>query len=57
METLAKVVLGVGVISMVVGVMVRLLVIQISLGLTPSSFLEFSIACFLLTIALNAVSK
>jgi branched-subunit amino acid transport protein len=57
MEMLAKVVLGVGVISMVIGVILRLMLREIALGLTPSSFLEFSIACLLLAIALKVVSK
>ena len=57
METLAKIVLVIGAISMIVGVIVRLTATSIALGLTPSSFLEFSIACLLLTIALDAISK
>ena len=57
MEMLAKVALGVGVISMVAGIILRVMVTETALGLEPSSFLEFSIACFLLTIALKAVSK
>lgn len=57
METLAKVVVAIGAISMVVGVILRLMVREVALGLTPSSFLEFSIACFLLTIALNTLKK
>lgn len=57
MEMLAKVALGAGAISMVIGVLLRLMVTETVLGLQPSSFLEFSIACFLLTMALKAVSK
>ena len=57
MDTLAKVVLGVGAISMIIGVILRIMVKQVTLGLTPSSFLEFSIGCFLLTIALNTLKK
>ena len=57
MKNLGKIALVLGVISMVVGLILRLMVKEIALGLVPSSFLEFSIACFLLTIALKAVSK
>lgn len=57
MKMLAKIVLVIGAISIIIGVILRLLVQETALGLTPSSFLEFSIACFLLTIALDAVSK
>lgn len=57
METLAKVVLGIGVISLVAGIILRVMLKEVAFGLIPSSFLEFSIACFLLTIALKAVSK
>ena len=57
MKTLSKIILGIGIISMVSGVILRLMVAEIALGLTPSSFLELSIACFLLTIALDAVNK
>lgn len=57
MKMLANVVLVVGVISMAIAVILRLMVRQIALGLVPSSFLEFSVACFLLTIALCMVSK
>lgn len=57
MKALATVVLIIGVISLVIGIILRLMVKEIVLGLIPSSFLEFSIACFLLTIALEAISK
>ena len=58
MKALGSVVLALGVISMVIGLVVRLMNRSITaLGLEPSSFLEFSIACFLLTLALEAVGK
>ncbi len=53
MAKIGPLVLVVGVISMVLGLFLRLLARQTALGLTPSSFLEFSVACFLLTIALK----
>ena len=55
MKALANIVLVIGAVSMIAGVVLRLMVRELTLGLTPSSFLEFSIACFLLTIALKAV--
>ena len=55
MKNLGKIVVVLGVISMVVGLILRLMVKEMALGLTPSSFLEFSIACFLLTLALDAI--
>lgn len=57
MKALATVVLVIGVISMIIGVILRLAVRPTVLGLTPSSFLEFSVASFLLTIALDVISK
>lgn len=57
MKTTANVVLVAGVVSLLIGIILRLAVKQVALGLIPSSFLEFSIACFLLTIALNTMSK
>ena len=57
MKALSSVVLVIGVVSMVIGVVLRLMVKEVALGLGPSSFLEFSIACFLLTLALEAVGK
>lgn len=53
MKALGTVALVVGIISMVIGLILRLAAQQIVLGLIPSSFLQFSIACFLLAIALN----
>lgn len=59
MKRLANTVLVIGVISMIVGIVVRLLVKPIVLGHGPgpASILNFSIACFLLTIALNSMQK
>ena len=57
MEALGKVALVLGAISLVVGMVLRLLVREIAFGLAPSSFLEFSVALFLLTIALDVVGK
>lgn len=57
MKGLATIVLVIGIISMVAGLILRVAQQQIALGLVPSSFLEFSIACFLLTLALDAISK
>ncbi len=57
MKALATVILVIGAISLVVGLILRLMMKEITLGLIPSSFLEFSIACFLLTLALDAISK
>ena len=57
MKSLANTVLVIGVISMIIGVILRLLVRPIVLGLEPASFLNFSIACFLLTIALNTMGQ
>ncbi len=57
MKALANIVLVVGIISMAVGVVLRIMVREAALGLAPSSFLEFSIACFLLTIALGSIEK
>jgi len=58
MKAMATVVLIIGVASLVGGLIVRVMAIkQLALGLIPSSFLEFSIACFLLTLALDAISK
>lgn len=57
MKALATIVLIGGVISMAVAVVLRLMVKQLALGLEPSSFLELSVACFLLTIALSVLPK
>lgn len=56
MKGLANVALWAGIISLVIGVVLRLRVRPIALGLEPSSFLQLSIACLLLAIALAAVS-
>jgi hypothetical protein len=53
MGKIGPLVLVIGVISMVIGVILRFLAKETALGLAPSSFLEFSIACFLLNIALK----
>jgi len=55
MKNLAKVAIVVGIMSLVAGVVLRLSARAIVLGLEPSSFLEFSIACFLLTLALDTL--
>ncbi len=55
MKTLSKTVLVIGAASMIVALILRLAVKPIVLGLVPSSFLEFSIACFLLSIAINSI--
>lgn len=57
MRNLANTVLVIGVISMILGVILRLSAKPIALGLEPLSFLNFSISCFLLTIALNTMSQ
>jgi hypothetical protein len=53
MKNLATAALALGVISLVIGVFLRVLSKTLALGLESSSFLEFSIACFLLSIAIN----
>ena len=55
MKGLAKVVLGAGVVSLVIAVLLRLSVKPIVLGLEPSSFLGFAIASFALAIAMVVV--
>ncbi len=55
MKSLANVALYAGIISLVIGIIVRVGVKPIALGLEPSSFLEFSIASFLLAIAIVLV--
>ncbi|MEK6732131.1 MAG: hypothetical protein AABY55_00745 [Candidatus Omnitrophota bacterium] len=57
MKTITNAALVVGAVSLIIGLVLRLAVKPIALGLVPSSFLEFSLACFLLTIALNTMSK
>lgn len=57
MKVLANFAVVVGIVSMGVGIIVRIMERRVALGLTPSSFLEFSVACFLLTIAIEAISK
>ena len=57
MKMIANIVLVIGIISMIVGVVLRLGMKEVALGLRPSSFLEFSIASFLLVIALGAAGK
>ena len=57
MKIVMKLSLGVGIISMLIALVLRLMVRQIILGLEPSSFLQFSMTCFLLTIAIYVVVK
>lgn len=57
MKALTTIALVIGIISLVAGVILRLMVTETVLGLTPQSFLEFSVACFLLTLALDVVAK
>jgi len=57
MKSLANVALWAGLVSLVIGLILRLGSREIVLGLAPSSFLEFSIACFLLAIAIVLVVK
>lgn len=53
MKGLGKIALIVGIISLVIGGILRIAVKEVALGLAPSSFLELSIAAFLLSIAIN----
>ncbi|OGX33470.1 MAG: hypothetical protein A3F87_02085 [Omnitrophica WOR_2 bacterium RIFCSPLOWO2_12_FULL_51_24] len=55
MKGLANIVLGAGIVSLVIAVLLRLSVKPTVLGLEPSSFLGFSIACFALAIAMVVV--
>jgi len=55
MKSLANVALYVGLVSLIIGIILRVLVKEVVLGLVPSSFLEFSVACFLLAIAIVLV--
>lgn len=55
MKQLANVALYAGLISLIIGIILRVMVRTIALGLAPSSFLEFSVACFLLAIAIVLV--
>lgn len=57
MKALANVALWAGVISMVIGLILRAMSATVQFGLIPSSFLEFSIACFLLSIAVSVSGK
>ena len=57
MKALSKIAMVAGIISLVGAIVLRAMVREIVLGLEPSSFLEFSIACFLLTIAAEASTK
>ena len=57
MKQLAVIATVIGAISMVIAIVIRIMVKEVMLGLAPSSFLEFSIACFLLTLALDKISK
>ncbi|MFH1622853.1 MAG: hypothetical protein ABIA97_07045 [Candidatus Omnitrophota bacterium] len=53
MRQIASAALVAGMISLVIGILLRLIVKEMALGLVPSSFLEFSVVCFLLSIAIN----
>lgn len=55
MKSLANVALYAGLISLVIGIILRLPAKPVFFGLVPSSFLEFSVACFLLAIAIVLV--
>lgn len=55
MKSLANVALWAGIISLVIGIILRVLVRTITFGLEPSSFLEFSATCLLLAIAIVLV--
>ncbi len=55
MKGLANIVLGAGIVSLVIAVLLRLSAKPIVLGLEPSSFLGFAIACFVLAIAMVVV--
>ena len=57
MKGLGTIALVIGAASLVIGILLRILAKPITLGLVPSSFLELSVACFLLTLALDAISK
>ena len=57
MKIVANAALVAGIVSLVIGVVLRLLVKPVALGLIPSSFLEFSIASFLLAIAINTTRE
>ncbi|MBL7198470.1 MAG: hypothetical protein ISS47_10285 [Candidatus Omnitrophica bacterium] len=57
MKTVANAALVIGIISMAIGILIRVLMREVILGLAPSSFLEFSVACFLLNIAINTGTK
>lgn len=56
MKTLSNAALAVGVVSLIIGVILRFIAKPIILGLIPASFLDFSVACFVLTIALNTMN-
>lgn len=57
MKGLANIVLGAGVVSLGLAVILRLFVSPTVLGLEPSSFLGLSVACFVLAIAMVVVGK
>lgn len=50
-------VLIIGVVSLLIGILLRVQTKETIFSLAPSSFLEFSIAAFLLTIALELTGK
>ncbi len=57
MKGLANIVLWAGILALVVGLILRLVAKELVLGLIPSSFLELSVACFVLAIAMVVVGK
>lgn len=58
MKALGNLALMIGIISIAAAVILRVVEkINAPLGLVPSSFVEFSIACFLLAIAINTADK
>lgn len=57
MDKAVNLIIILGVLSIVFGVILRLMAKAFVLGLFPSSFLAFSSTCFLLAIALKLSSK
>jgi len=57
MKALANAGIVLGIMSMVIGIFLRAISKEVGMGLVPSSFLEFSVGCFLLSIAINLSGK
>lgn len=57
MKALSSGVLIIGAASLIIGIILRFTPKPITLGLEPSSFLQFSIATSLLAIAIEIVSQ